>query len=273
MRSLKGLLGALLVSLLLAAPAAATPAWAPASTAPIHPGVNTDTQGGSCTSNFIYYDASNGYSGQAAHCSSTGASTDTNGCTSQSLPEGTQVQVDGASQPGTMVYNSWIRMQGRGETDPDTCAYNDLALVQLAPADAAKVNPSIPFWGGPTGMSGGVAAGGKVLSYGNSILRQGITALSPKEGVQLTATDGSGWNHSVFTVTPGIPGDSGSAFMDKQGGALGVLSTLQLAPLAGSNGVGDVGKELAYARTFPEFAGLQLATGTQPFRGPLLPLP
>ena len=44
-------------------------------------------------------------------------------------------------------------MQALGETDPDTCAYNDLALVRLEPADAAKVNPSIPHWGGPTALA------------------------------------------------------------------------------------------------------------------------
>ena len=44
-------------------------------------------------------------------------------------------------------------MQAKGETDPDTCAYNDLALVKLDPADYGKVNPSIPFWGGPTGLA------------------------------------------------------------------------------------------------------------------------
>ena len=43
-------------------------------------------------------------------------------------------------------------MQARGETDADTCAYNDLALVKIDPADVGKVNPSIPFWGGPTGL-------------------------------------------------------------------------------------------------------------------------
>ena len=271
MRSLITGLGTLIVVLVLAGPAAAEPAWAPAATAPVHPGVNTDTEGGSCTSNFIFYDASNNvYIGQAAHCSSTGAATDTDGCDSASLPEGTPVTVDGASQPGTMVYNSWIRMQSRGETDADTCAYNDLALVKLAPADASKVNPSIPFWGGPVGLSTGVEAQETVLSYGNSILRQGISALSPKQGVQISATDGSGWNHPVFTVSPGIPGDSGSAFLDSEGAAMGVLSTLQIAPLAGSNGVGDVVKGLAYLKTFPEFASIQLANGTEPFRGPLV---
>ena len=113
-------------------------------------------------------------------------------------------------------------MQNAGETDADTCAYNDLALVRLDPADHAKVNPSIPFWGGPTGLTDSTATGAKVLSYGNSSLRGGLTQLSPKEGVSL-GQSGGGWTHSVFTVTPGIPGDSGSAFIDKQGRAFGTL--------------------------------------------------
>jgi hypothetical protein len=143
--------------------------------------------------------------------------------------------------------------------------------VRLDPADRGKVNPSIPFWGGPTGITDTVAATAKVLSYGNSSLRGGITQLSPKEGISL-GQDSGGWNYSVFTVSPGIPGDSGSAFIDKQGRAFGVLSTLQIAPLAGANGVGDVSRELAYMRSHGG-PNATLATGTEAFRGPLLPLP
>ncbi len=262
---------AVVVALIAAGPAVAAN-WAPAASAPIHPGVNTTTDGGSCTANFVYTNGADVLIGQAAHCSGTGGSTETDGCDSQSLPEGTRVDVDGASQPATMVYNSWIRMQQRGETDPDTCAYNDIALVKLAPADAAKVNPSVPFWGGPTGLADSVPVGGKVVSYGNSILRGGIEQLSPKEGVQLQQ-DSGGWNHVVETVTPGIPGDSGSGFMDKQGNAFGVLSTLQIAPIPTGNGVGDLSRELAYARSFADFSGVQLVNGTEPFTGPLVPVP
>ncbi len=97
--------------------------------------------------------------------------------------------------------------------------------------------------------------------------------LSPKEGIQVGPTANSGFNHTVLTVTPGIPGDSGSGFLDKTGKAFGVLSTLALAPLPASNGVGDLAKELDYARTFPDLLGLQLANGTGAFRGPILPQP
>jgi hypothetical protein len=253
-----------------AGPAAADPAWAPAATAPVHPGVQTDTNGGQCTSNFVFFDAANNvYIGQAAHCAGTDGNTATNGCEAGTLPTGTPVNVDGASRPGTMVYSSWATMQANGESDADTCQYNDLALIKLDPADYGKVNPSIPFWGGPTGLTDTVAQGDKVLSYGNSSLRLGITQLSPKEGLSL-GQDAGGWNHTVYTVTPGIPGDSGSAFIDRQGRAFGVLSTLQIAPLPAGNGVGDLSRELAYMESHggPD---VTLAQGTTAFRGPLLP--
>ena len=43
-------------------------------------------------------------------------------------------------------------MQAAGETDADTCAYNDFALIKLDPADYGKVNPSVPTLGGPTAL-------------------------------------------------------------------------------------------------------------------------
>ena len=249
----------------------AAPVWAPAATAPIHPGVQTFTKGAQCTANFVFYIGTTVYIGQAAHCSGTGGNTAVDGCTSGSLPLGTLVDVTGASQPGTMVYNSWLAMQASGESDPDTCAYNDLALVQLSPADAATVNPSIPHWGGPVGVNYvGSPMLSVVYSYGNSELRQGITLLSPKTGISLG--DASRWEHEVSTISPGIPGDSGSPFLDADGNALGILSFLQVGlPTGVSNGVGDVGCEVLYAQTHG-FAGLLLAAGTQPFNPNQLPL-
>ncbi len=252
----------------VAAFAPAANAWAPAASAPVHPGVQTFTQGAQCTANFVFSDGTTTYIGQAAHCSGTGSSTDTNGCSSASLPIGTKVDVTGASQQGTLVYNSWLTMQSGGGSDANTCAYNDLALIRLEPGDVAKTNPSIPFWGGPTGVnSAGTATGDTVLSYGNSELRGGVTQLSPKQGKSL-GDDAAGWSHNVYTATPGIPGDSGSAFMDATGKALGVLSTVQLAPLAGSNGVGDVSREIAYMHAHGGPAA-NLVDGTEPFTGPI----
>jgi hypothetical protein len=254
------------ISVFAIAPSAAS-AWVPASSATIHPGVQVFTNGAQCTANFVFQDASNVYLGQAAHCSGTGSSTDTNGCTSGSLPIGTPVDVTGGSHPGVLAYNSWLLMQSKGEADANTCAFNDLALIKLDPADVANVNPSVPTLGGPTGVGGWGGAGSTVYTYGNSELRGGVTALSPKQGVVVQNT-GGGWSHDVYTVSPGIPGDSGSGFMNATGGAIGILSTVQLAPLAGSNGVGDLPNEIAYMHANASgFSGVNLVPGTVPFNG------
>ena len=66
-------------------------------------------------------------------------------------------------------------------------------------------------------------------------------------------------------MTPGIPGDSGSGFLSTDGKAIGVLSTLGLAPLPASNNIGDLAKELAFAQANSGIGGLQLVNGTEPF--------
>ncbi len=213
----------------------------------IRPGVMTVTEGAQCTANFIFTGGQATYIGQAAHCSGLGAATETNGCDSASLPLGTEVEIGGATKPGTLVYNSWLTMQKVGETDPDACAYNDLALVKIDPADVGRVSPNIPVLGGPNGIDrDGVGAGEQVYSYGNSSLRQGLTQLSPKQGFSL-GTTGNGWTHPIYTITPGIPGDSGSAVLSSDGEALGILSTLSIAPTPLSNNVSDLGRALDYA--------------------------
>jgi len=263
-------------------------AWAPVSGATVHPGVMTFTGGssflgggGQCTANFVFTDASGGvYLGQAAHCSSTGTSTETNGCNTHSLALGSPIYsgdvvnggVQKGTQIGTLAYNSWVAMQSAHEKDAHTCAYNDLALIKISPSQVANVNPTVPFWGGPSGLAAGVSkSADQVFTYGNSILRLGVSALSPKTGVSLgDREETGGWSQELYTVTPGIPGDSGSGFMDASGNALGVLSTVEFAPLPAANGVGSLAKELAYANTATGL-GLKVATGTTPFSS--IPVP
>lgn len=265
-----------------AAPAApaAPPTWAPVGSAAIRPGVLTETAGGgSCTANFVFTAGGTDGStpqagrprtfiGQAAHCGGTGAETETDGCSSGTVGLGVPVTIRGAGGrdvTGHLAYSSWVTMQADGETDPDTCAYNDLALVEIDPADVALVNPSVPFFGGPTGIdTDGLAVGEQVFSYGNSPLRLGISALSPKVGIS-AGDAGKGRSHVVYTLSPGIPGDSGSAYLDARGAAVGQLSTLNLAPLPVSNGVGDIAKELAYANADGGLGDIELALGTEPF--------
>lgn len=58
--------------------------------------------------------------------------------------------------------------------------------------------------------------------------------------------------------------------MDAGGHALGILSTVAIAPLAASNGVGDLSRELAYMRAHGG-PSAQLVNGTQPFQVPTQP--
>ncbi|WP_370324912.1 serine protease [Euzebya sp.] len=249
---------------LTAPPADAQPAWAPADSATIHPGTQTYTEGAQCTANFVFTGGGEVYIGQAAHCSGTGGQTETDGCLAGSLPLGTPVEIDGASRPGTLAYNSWLAMQQAGETDPDACAYNDFALVRVHPDDHDLVNPSLPVIGGPVGLNtDGTAAGELMHSFGNSSLRLGIETLSPKLAVSL-GTSGGGWTHTHYAVSPGIPGDSGSGFLDDEGNAVGVLSTLAIAPLPASNNASDLSRSVSYmeAHGGPQ---VDLALGTEPF--------
>ena len=256
-------------------PHVAAVAWAPADAAALHPGVQAYTDGAQCTANFVFTDgAGNVYLGYAAHCAGTGGATETNGCDSGSLPLGTRVTfneggslISEGTEVGTgrLAYSSWLTMQANGEDDGPTCDYNDFALVKVDAAYVDDVNPSVPFWGGPVGLnSAGTAVGDQLYTYGNSSLRGGVTELSPHTGVSV-GTDESGWSHALYTVTPGVPGDSGSAFLDKDGNALGTLSTISIAPLPASNNIGDLAHELTYAQQHSGINGLTLALGTEPF--------
>ena len=206
--------------------AAAPPAggWAPVDSAAIRPGVVTETAGGgACTCNFVFTSGDRVFLGQAAHCAGTGRATETNGCDAGSGPIGTPVTIlarDGSERSGTLAYSSWLTMQETGERNENLCEFNDFALVELDADDVADVNPTLPVFGGPTGLdTDGLALGEQVFSYGNSPLRMGVSQLSPKRGTSV-GDAGEGWSHEVVTATPGVPGDSGSGYLDSGGRAV-----------------------------------------------------
>ncbi len=269
--------GAVIVGLLAGLTVLAPPATASrAPAAPgevIGPGVQMFTAGAQCTGNFAFADRrGRKYIGYAAHCAGRGGATDTDGCRTPSLPLGTRVRfATGATAVtsgttlghGRLVYSSWRAMRAVGTKNANACAANDFALVRVDAPDRRRVDPTVPFWGGPTGLGRRVPATSTVYSWGQSSLRP-TTLLSPRTGLSLGPTYG-GWGMDVYTVTPGIPGDSGSGFLDAQGRATGTLSTVAIAPLAGSNGLGNLRRELAFARKHSGIAGLRLVRGRQPF--------
>ena len=142
--------------------------------------------------------------------------------------------------------------------------------MKLDPADVAKVNPSVPGFGGPTGVGTVGSLGDKVYSYGNSELRGGVTKLSPKEGV-LIQNQGNGWSHNVYTVTPGIPGDSGSGFMNGSGQAIGVLSHGRSSPRPPARTASATSPRRSPTCTRnSSFSGVHLVPGTEPFKPDLV---
>lgn len=252
-----------------ARPAAAAAAdFAPPARATVHPGVVLVTDGKGCTANFVFTDAAGHfYLGQAAHCASRGDIDEFNGCVDEVLPLGSPVAVRGTGVTGALAYNSWSAMQAVGERDENVCRTNDFALVRLPASAVATLNPSVPYFGGPTGLNPGTAGVGDLaFAYGNAPTRQGIAELSPKRGAILDRTD-EDWTYLTYFVTPVIPGDSGSGVLDEQGRALGVASSLILLPYPAGNGVVNLTLALAYAQKHSGIKGLRLVPGTEPFTG------
>ncbi len=268
-----GVLG--VATLVTGSTAGAAPTWAPERWAKIKPGVQMLTDGAQCTANFVFKDGvGRVYVGYAAHCAATGSSSDTDGCTTRSLPLGTKVQFGTGGNlfsagkivgTGTLAYSSWRTMQLRGSKDPARCAYNDFALVRVDPASVSKVNPTVPFWGGPnTIASTQLAPGAALYTVGNSSLRSGNAAATTGSVLRVV---GAGMAYDIRTSSPGIPGDSGSGFMDARGRAAGVLSTISvgisLTPV--TNTIGNLYRELRYAQLYSGIKGLVLVKGTRPF--------
>jgi hypothetical protein len=248
------------------AAAAAHPAQR-SGTADITPGVVMFTpvaQGSTsaCTAAFVFTGPEATYLGYAAHCAARGEATGLSGCAERTLPVGTSVAIEGADgfrTSGRLAYTSWRTMQDVGETDEALCTLNDFALVQLSPEDVGRVDPTVPALGGPTDLdSDGTVAGEPVYSYqpqnGGRAVKSG----------QSLGVETAGLTHRVDTSPPGRPGDSGSGYLDGEGRAFGVLSTLFLDG-SRTNGVTDLAHALAYASRYGGIGTVSLVLGERPF--------
>lgn len=221
------------------------PQWPALADATVRPGVGVVSSSGSCTSNFVFQSPDNRtlYLGLAAHC----------------LPgesENEQVEIAGGEVTATVAYNSWYTMDNLDGDPGIDRSTNDFALIEIPDDARDKVHPAIRHYGGPVDLALQAEAGDRILTYGNTPLRQGIEPSNTREGY---VVESSTWYTSMYIVTPGLPGDSGSAVLDGQGRALGVLIHLGIAPLAASNGAVNLAPALDWAH---EHAGIeaQLAT-------------
>ena len=187
---------------------------------------------------------------------------------------GTPVEVDGASKPGDHGLQLVDRHAGApARPTPDTCAYNDLALRAARPGRRGQGQPVGARSGAarPGVNTAGTQAGDTVYSPTATPRCAAASPRSRRSRARASATTASGWS------TPSTPSPRASratraaAFLDASGKALGVLSTVAIAPLAGSNGVGDVAKEVAYMQAHGG-PSASIVNGTEPFTGSLLGL-
>lgn len=226
------------------------PPWPSPSEASVRPGVEVETPGGFCTSNFVFRTPDNAslMLGVAAHCFAGSPRAAGDGCSAakEPLEPGTEARIEGADEPGTLVYSSWWSMQQGNETDGAACADNDFALVELPDGIRDTVSPAVERFGGPSSIAGpgNVTGGDKVLFFGNSPYRPDTEPTRSNEGY-LLGTDG--WVATTYTAAPGIPGDSGSGVLTGDGRALGVVTTVNVSPFAGSNDAVLLEPALAYA--------------------------
>lgn len=222
----------------------------------IRPGVEIVAAGSACTSNFLYRaNDVTVFIGVAAHCFSPDSNDDSvSPCEARNENIGfNQVDIENASQPGTLMYSSWRAMQDNGVPAGDAlCDVNDFALVQIHPDDLDNIHPSAFVVGGPTALYTGLAdVGDRVFSYGQSSLHFGVGDLEEKQG-QISDITGGDWIYQITSDNPGLPGDSGSAVIHEDGRALGVLSTVGVRIGLGStvnNGVVNLEKALNYAKS------------------------
>lgn len=244
-------------------PATAAPVSGSVTTAPGHigPGTQMVTAGRVCTANFVFRDGTNRvFVGYAASCATRTAVTGANTCSARSLPAGTTVRFADRGRTvgyGELRYSSLRAMRRAGVTDAATCAANDFALVLVRGAARRKVVPTMPYWGGPSGL-------GSLPSVGTTVfgLSRASTAarMLPRAGA---VTVGGVRSITVSTPLPSTRAARGSGFLDGAGRAVGILTT---STASGENTVVSLARAVSYARSHG-VTGLRVVRGRDAFTG------
>jgi hypothetical protein len=237
---LMSVLGALLAAVTVLAPTG--PATA-ASSGRLGPGTQLVTAGHLCAANFVFRDARHRvFLGYAASCATrTGAGSADVTC-ARSLPLGTRVRLADRGRTvghGVLRYSSFRTLHRAGLADAATCAANDFALVEVRGDLRRRVSPSVPYWGGPTGL--GALPGATAYVFGLARPTAGARTL-PRAG-QVTSAGAS--TASVTTLLPSTGAARGSGFLDGAGRAVGVLTR---STLTGDNTVVSLATAVGFAR-------------------------
>lgn len=239
------------------------PDWGNLDGKQLYPGINV----AGCTTNYLFtQDNTKFYLGAAAHCFTTESAGNSNGCR-DIIPElGEEYSFHDTGNvvaTGTLAYTSWGTMNELGytaDTHRNECWANDFALIEINPADLHKVHPNHPTFGGTPGLYDGpkLNLGTQIYGYGSSTLR--FDQAHEKAGTVLGYTYDD-WTIHVYLATPGIFGDSGSAIFTEDGYALGIASTIAIAPITGSNNYALIAPALEFANQHTD-NHFELVTGT-----------
>lgn len=201
------------------------PGWPPIDEASIRPGAKLGDYGlrgwNACTAGFVLADPSNTtlYVASAAHCFGD-------------VEIGAEIPLAGIEDAGTLAYCSWGTIaHGSRSACPASEALvlnrsrdNDFALVRVADEHRGEVHPAMFGFEGPAGLDREASVGEKVLTYGNTPLRDDGRSdvpdvLDPREGY----VEGQGeWTTRFHLVGHTLGGDSGSPVRTPEG-ALGLL--------------------------------------------------
>jgi len=180
---------------------------------PIPEGVDYDTSGlaftgirpgawiiapSGCTTNFVFGSASDYYIGTAGHCANVGD------------------EVTLIAAPGVLMNI------GKTVKSVDKGIGNDFALIDVRPSMEQYVNPSMTYFGGPTGA--GSPQPQDVVEHAGHGLVIG-TGGTPRAGVVVYRGKGEGGDAFAW-VGAASPGDSGSAVPLANGKAAGDLTHL-----------------------------------------------
>jgi hypothetical protein len=186
-----------------------------------------------CTTNFVFGSSSDYYIGTAGHCANVGD------------------EVTLIAAPGVLMnIGTTVKSVNKG-------IGNDFALIDVRPSMEQYVNPSMTYFGGPTGT--GSPRPDDVVEHAGHGLVIG-TGGTPRAGVVVYRGNGDGGDAFAW-VGAASPGDSGSAVRLANGQAAGDLTHLVVGgPYVPGNVAGTTiqrmltiaGKPLATAPDVPD---------------------
>jgi hypothetical protein len=201
----------------------------------------SNTLVGWCTANFVFRKSSARGLGTAGHCGKVGQLV-----SAYVVPPPTSGKL-----PGLYVIGKIVISHNNGIGD-------DFAMIQIFSKFDSWVSPTMPVWGGPSGVYTGSQVGLPVKHFGHGAVFG--TGGTPRVGAALRWDIRSGNGFSWAGVS--TPGDSGSGVLAVLGEAAGDLTHLAVDP--GGNIVGIAGTRM------PKI--LRIASGWTLVHGSLLPI-